>query len=105
MNLFLKTSVTVFFLFIAALTANASPTLRYYNAGTLSDWTEEGINGKLTALIEEMGVKNGVVLFPLRAAVSGKQVTPGGGTEIALIIGKEETLRRLDSEIEFLSNL
>ena len=71
----------------------------------LTDWSEDGINGKLNELIEEMGVKNGVVLFPLRAAVSGKKVTPGGGTEIALIIGKEETLKRIDTEIEFLSNL
>ncbi len=70
----------------------------------LDTWTEDGINSTLSALIEEMGVKNGVVLFPLRAALSGKTVTPGGGTEIALIIGKEETLKRLDAEIEYLEN-
>lgn len=70
----------------------------------LNSWTEESINGELTSLIEEMEVKNGVVLFPLRAALSGKTVTPGGGTEIALIIGKDESLKRIASEIEFLSN-
>ena len=67
-----------------------------------TDWTMDGINEKLNSLIAEMEVKNGVVLFPFRAAVSGKKVTPGGGTEIAGIIGKEDTLKRLDTEIEFL---
>lgn len=67
-----------------------------------TDWTMDGINKKLNSLIAEMEVKNGVVLFPFRAAVSGKKVTPGGGTEIAVIIGKEDTLKRLDTEIEFL---
>ena len=67
-----------------------------------TDWTMDGINEKLNSLIAEMEVKNGVVLFPFRAAVSGKKVTPGGGTEIAVIIGKEDTLKRLDTEIEFL---
>lgn len=67
-----------------------------------TDWTMDGINEKLNSLIAEMEVKNGVVLFPFRAAVSGKKVTPGGGTEIAVIIGKEDTLKRIDTEIEFL---
>lgn len=67
-----------------------------------TDWTMDGINEKLNSLIAEMEVKNGVVLFPFRAAVSGKKVTPGGGTEIAVIIGKDDTLKRLDTEIEFL---
>ncbi len=71
----------------------------------LSDWSEDAINASMTAIIEEMGVKNGVVLFPLRAAVSGKTVTPGGGTEIALIIGKTETISRIKTEIEFLKSL
>ena len=70
--------------------------------GECTDWTMDGINEKLNSLIAEMEVKNGVVLFPFRAAVSGKKVTPGGGTEIAVIIGKEDTLKRLDTEIEFL---
>ena len=67
-----------------------------------TDWTMDGINEKLNSLIAEMEVKNGIVLFPFRAAVSGKKVTPGGGTEIAVIIGKDDTLKRLDTEIEFL---
>lgn len=68
----------------------------------LDTWKEDSINQALEGLITELGVKNGVVLFPLRAAVSGKTVTPGGGTELACILGKEETLRRIRSEIAFL---
>ena len=52
--------------------------------------------------IEELGVKNGYMLWPLRVAVSGKQFTPGGGLEIAVIIGKEDTLARVRKGIEKL---
>ena len=49
-------------------------------------------------------VKNGRVLWPLRTAVSGKQSTPGGAFEIMEIIGKEETLRRIETGISKLEN-
>ena len=52
---------------------------------------------------EKLGVKNGVILFPLRVALSGKQFTPGGGIELALVLGKAETLKRIDSAIAKLS--
>jgi glutamyl-tRNA synthetase len=52
-----------------------------------------------------MGVKNGVVLWPLRTAVSGKQFTPGGAFEIADILGKEETLSRIKVGIEKLKQV
>ena len=54
-------------------------------------------------LVEKLGVKNGYILWPLRVAVSGKQFTPGGGAEIAELLGKEETLRRVRTGIEKLS--
>ena len=50
-----------------------------------------------------MCVKNGIVLFPLRLAITGKQFTPGGAIEIAAILGREETMRRLDLSIAQLS--
>ena len=50
-----------------------------------------------------MGVKNGIVLFPLRLAITGKQFTPGGAIEIAAILGRDETMRRLDLSIAQLS--
>ncbi len=54
-------------------------------------------------LIGKLGVKNGIVLWPLRVAVSGKAFTPGGGVEISYLIGKEDTLARIRKGIEKLS--
>ena len=63
------------------------------------DWTQDHLHEVLLALPKQMGLKNGQVLFPLRLAISGKQFTPGGAIEIAEILGKKETLRRLDLSI------
>ncbi len=68
----------------------------------LDDFSEEAIHAALFKLIEELGVKNGTVLWPMRVAVSGKQFTPGGATQIAEIIGKEETIKRIKRGIELL---
>ena len=69
----------------------------------LNDWTLDAINGAMADLVAKLGVKNGYVLWPLRVAVSGKQFTPGGGTEIAELLGKEESIRRVKVGIEKLS--
>ena len=69
----------------------------------IDDFSFENLHDRLMELVEEMGVKNGQVLFPLRVAVSGKSFTPGGGVELAAILGKEETLKRIDKAIEKLS--
>jgi glutamyl-tRNA synthetase len=69
----------------------------------LDDWTIEGIHDALFGLIEKLGVKNGIILWPLRVALSGKQSTPGGGVEIAYIIGKKDTIDRIKKGIEKLS--
>lgn len=69
----------------------------------ITDWTEEGVHEALFALIAEMGVKNGTVLWPVRTALSGKQFTPGGAIEIAYILGKEECINRMKKGIEKLS--
>ena len=47
-------------------------------------------------------MKNGLVLWPLRIAISGKASTPGGAVEIAYLLGKEETIRRVKAAIEKL---
>lgn len=70
----------------------------------LSNWNFETIQDSMMKLVAEMGVKNGIVLWPLRTAVSGKQFTPGGAFEIADILGKEETLKRIRVGIEKLQN-
>lgn len=68
----------------------------------LEKWDVQSLHEALFALIEQLGCKNGVILWPLRVAVSGKQFTPGGGIELAVILGKAETLARIDTAIEKL---
>ncbi len=65
----------------------------------IEDWTEENVHEALLALPREMGLKNGQVLWPVRTALSGKQFTPGGAIEIAFILGKDDSLRRMDAAI------
>lgn len=68
----------------------------------IDDWTFDNIHNAVFALIEEMGVKNGIVLWPLRVALSGLPFTPGGGVDLAAIIGKDETVARVKKGIEQL---
>ncbi|MBO4898030.1 MAG: glutamate--tRNA ligase [Clostridia bacterium] len=68
----------------------------------IDNWDGETIHTKLLELVSEMGVKNGMVLWPLRVALSGKPFTPGGGIEIARILGKEESIARVKRGIEKL---
>lgn len=68
-----------------------------------ADWTEENIHSALFAEIEKLGVKNGWMLLPIRAALSGKQSTPGGGVELAAILGRDESIARVKKGIEQLS--
>ncbi|MCR1933481.1 glutamate--tRNA ligase [Clostridium tepidum] len=68
----------------------------------LEDWTFENIKDVCMNLVKELEVKNGVVLWPIRTAISGKQFTPGGAFEIADILGKEETIKRIKIGIEKL---
>ena len=70
----------------------------------ITDWTHDTLHERLMELPAKLGKKNGQVLFPLRVAISGKPSTPGGAIEIAEILGKEETLRRLDLSIAQLEN-
>ena len=68
-----------------------------------ADWTIENIHDKLFELIGKLEVKNGIILWPLRVAVSGKAFTPGGGIEICHIIGKADSIDRIKKGIEKLS--
>lgn len=69
---------------------------------SLGVWDNASVHDALISLVGELGVKNGIVLWPVRVAVSGKESTPGGATELADLLGKEETLRRLDYAISIL---
>ena len=70
---------------------------------TVSDWSNDNLFTELKALAEENGMKNGQIMYPVRIALSGKAATPGGATEIAVLIGKAETLQRIKTAIEKLS--
>ena len=73
---------------------------RFWKAST--DFTEQSIHDTLIPAIAESGMKNGQVLWPLRIAISGKASTPGGAVEIAYLLGKDETIRRVKAAIEKL---
>jgi len=69
----------------------------------LEDYSIESIEKTVMGYIAAKEIKNGMGLWPLRTAVSGKQSTPGGAYEIMHIIGKEESIRRINVAIEKLS--
>ena len=68
----------------------------------LDDYSFAGIEKTCMDLVAKRECKNGVVLWPIRTAVSGKQMTPGGAYEIMEILGKEESLARIRKGIEML---
>ena len=63
------------------------------------DWSQTNLHDVLMNLVQTLGIKNGQLLFPVRIALTGKAFTPGGAIEIAAILGKEESLKRLDASI------
>lgn len=69
----------------------------------LNEWQQETIHDALMDLAKEQGMKNGQLLFPLRLALTGKKFTPGGAIEIAHILGKDESLARIEKGIEKLT--
>lgn len=86
---------------------NAEVSLNMLNAvipmlEQLPEWTAESIHGALVGLAESLGVKNATLMWPVRIAVAGKLVTPGGAVELCSILGREETLRRLKMGAEKL---
>ena len=68
------------------------------------DYSNDALYAALQDYIKEKEYKNGYVLWPIRIALSGKAMTPCGATELMEVIGKEETLSRLDKAIEKLEN-
>ena len=61
----------------------------------LPAWEEESLHSLLIGMAEANGMKNGTLLWPVRIGMAGKAVTPGGAIEIAVLLGREESLRRL----------
>ena len=69
----------------------------------LQTWDNETLFNVLKELAQDKGLKNGQVLYPVRIALSGKETTPGGATELAVVLGKEETLNRIQTALEKLN--
>ena len=63
------------------------------------DYSNDALYALLSKYVEEKGVKNGYVMWPIRTALSGKQMTPGGATELMEVLGKEESLKRIEDGI------
>ena len=68
------------------------------------DYSNDALYAVLSRYVEENGVKTGYVMWPIRTAVSGKQMTPAGATEIMEVLGKEESLSRLKAGIKKISD-
>lgn len=58
-------------------------------------WTNEALFEMFKSLAAEKELKNGQILYPVRIALSGKETTPGGATELAVVLGKEESIKRV----------
>ena len=68
----------------------------------IADWTEASLHDTVMAAIPESGMKNATVLWPLRIAITGRAATPGGAFEMAYLLGKDETMKRLDDAMSKL---
>jgi glutamyl-tRNA synthetase len=67
------------------------------------DYSNDALYAALCEYVAAKGVKNGYVMWPIRTAVSGKQMTPGGATELMEVLGKEESIARIKKGIELLT--
>ena len=67
-----------------------------------SKWVSSELYAALCELAAACEVKNSQILWPVRTALSGKEVSPGGATELAEILGYDETVRRLEIGLEKL---
>ena len=69
------------------------------------DYSNDALYAVLCDYVAKKGCKNGYVMWPIRTAVSGKQMTPGGATELMEVLGKEESIPRIKKGIELLNEV
>ena len=69
----------------------------------VAEWNNENLFEVLKKVAVDHEMKNGQILYPARIALSGKETTPGGATELAVILGKEETLKRIRAALQKLA--
>jgi len=68
----------------------------------VQEWNKDALHNIIMAFVKELGIKNGQMLWPLRTALSGVASTPGGAFDLADVLGKEESLNRIEKGIELL---
>ena len=71
----------------------------------LTDWTKDSISAACQNAVQALEVKNGWLLYPLGIALSGQRSTPGGGTDLAIIMGKEKTIERMNAAVALLRSV
>ncbi len=67
------------------------------------DWSADAIKDRIKSYCEEIGMKAGQVMFSMRVALTGEPVTPGGAIEMALVLGKQECMRRLNFSLNLFN--
>ena len=70
---------------------------------TLTDYSNDALYAALIAFAKENGLKNGQVMWPIRTALSGKAMTPGGATQLMELLGREESVARIKAAIRKLT--
>lgn len=70
-----------------------------------ADWTREAISEVLTGLAASQELKNAVIMWPVRIAAAGVAVTPGGCAEVLVLLGKEESMRRMNKALNRLKGM
>lgn len=68
------------------------------------NWNTEYLHDLVMDKIQQLEIKNGVMLWPLRTALSGKPTSPCGAIDLLVLLGKDESLRRISVGIDKLSN-
>lgn len=71
----------------------------------IENWEEQTIHDVLMTIAKDKGLKNSQIMWPIRTALSGKESSPGGATELAYIVGKNETINRIQIGIDKLENV
>ena len=66
---------------------------------SLNEWSYDAIHDALVGLAKKLELKNGRIMWPVRTALSGKAVTPGGAVELCQLLGREEALARIKKGI------
>ena len=74
-----------------------------YAENRAEPWDNDSLFAELTALAEKEGLKNGQILWPIRTALSGKPTSPCGASELMVLLGKDESIRRMKKGVEVLS--